>query len=192
MARWNEDSFSALIAPHLDRLYRLAFRLAGGRADAQDLLQDVLTKLYERRDELSSIRQLAPYLGRVLYNQFIDDRRRYGRLPIKLVAPGADVETLSQPAANGPEQAASAAQSQQRLVAALARLSEEHRVVVLLADSEGYTLAEIEALTGIALGTVKSRLHRGRARLREILSADGTFSGLPSCKPVEGAKRDAL
>ena len=59
---------------------------------------------------------------------------------------------------------------------ALAQLSDDHRVVVLLHDTEGYKLSEIEELTGIPIGTVKSRLHRARARLREILVANGTIS----------------
>ena len=59
--------------------------------------------------------------------------------------------------------------------AALARLSEEHRVVVLLHDTEGYKLEEIQDLIGTPIGTIKSRLHRARARLREILEEDGTF-----------------
>ena len=63
-----------------------------------------------------------------------------------------------------------------RLDRALAQLSDEHRIVVLLHDTEGYKLAEIQELTGTPVGTVKSRLHRARARLREILEADGTLS----------------
>ena len=63
-----------------------------------------------------------------------------------------------------------------QLDAALVELSDEHRVVVLLHDTEGYKLSEIEELTGVPVGTVKSRLHRARARLREILLADGTIS----------------
>ena len=63
-----------------------------------------------------------------------------------------------------------------RLDAALQQLSEEHRVVVLLHDTEGYKLEEIEGMTGIPVGTIKSRLHRARARLRQILQEDGTIS----------------
>ena len=63
-----------------------------------------------------------------------------------------------------------------QLDSALARLSDEHRIVVLLHDTEGYKLKEIEELTGVPVGTVKSRLHRARARLREILVNDGTIS----------------
>lgn len=191
MARWNEDGFTALVTPHFDRLYRLAFRLTGRRADAEDLLQDVLTKLYDRRRELSSIRDLAPYLGRVMFNQFVDDRRRYRRLPLRLVADDADPAALAAEDSN-PEQSAERDRSRRALEAALARLSEEHRIVVLLADAEGYRLTEIEALTGVALGTLKSRLHRARARLREMLAEEGTFSTAASCRSLEGAKSDAL
>ncbi len=59
---------------------------------------------------------------------------------------------------------------------ALNQLSEEHRTVVLLHDTEGYKLAEIQIITDTPVGTLKSRLHRARARLREILESDGTFS----------------
>jgi len=62
-----------------------------------------------------------------------------------------------------------------QLDAALSRLSHEHRLVVLLHDAEGYKMTEIQALTGVPVGTVKSRLHRARARLREILAQDGTI-----------------
>jgi RNA polymerase sigma-70 factor (ECF subfamily) len=63
-----------------------------------------------------------------------------------------------------------------QLDAALARLSDEHRIVVLLHDTEGYKLEEIHNLIGVPVGTIKSRLHRARARLREILTEGGTFS----------------
>lgn len=191
MARWNEDGFTALVTPHLDRLYRLAYRLTGRRADAEDLFQDVLGKLYDRRKELSSIRDLSPYVGRVMYNQFVDDRRRYARVPLRLVTDEVDVGAM--PATEpSPEQSAERDRSRRAVEAALARLSEEHRMVVLLADAEGYRLAEIEALTAVPIGTLKSRLHRARARLREILAEQGTFSAAPSCKSMEGAKSDAL
>jgi RNA polymerase sigma-70 factor (ECF subfamily) len=63
----------------------------------------------------------------------------------------------------------------ERLDTALSMLSEEHRIVVLLHDTEGYTLKEIQGLIDVPVGTVESRLHRARARLREILIEDGTF-----------------
>ena len=190
MARWTEARFSQLLSPHLAALYRLAFRLTTRKADAEDLFQDVLTKLFERRAELSSIRDLPPYLGRVLYNQFIDDKRRYGRQPLRLVDNNRLLEDL--PAGADPQREAEEAQTRDRLSRALGQLSEEHRLVVVLADVEGHSLQEMEALTDLPIGTLKSRLHRARGRLRELLRDEGTFSGASTCSSMEGVKRDAL
>lgn len=172
------QAFERLMRPHLDKLYRLAFRLTGTVADAEDLVQDVLVKLYTRRAELSSIEDLSPWLGRVLYNLFVDTRRRSKRRRLGLVA--TDVEQQSASATHhspAPDPQAQTAQAFDisRLHEALQRLSEEHRTVVLLHDAEGYTLAEIQRVTDVPVGTLKSRLHRARARLREILKEDGTL-----------------
>ncbi len=179
-----------MIRPHLTKLYRLAFRLTGSRADAEDLVQDVLVKVFAR-EELNSVRDLGTWLGRVLYNQFIDDRRRYGRMPIRLVDDEQELEVAAGDA-DTPEQQAGAAEQRNRLNAALAKLSEEQRMVVLLHDTEGYTLSEIETLTAAPIGTLKSRLHRARARLADLLKKDGTFAMPPACKSVDGVKTDAL
>ena len=172
--------FENLIRPHLDRLYRLAFRLTGEVAEAEDLVQEVLIKSYQRRDELTSIEALAPWLGRVLYNQFIDNTRRYARKRLKAVSldqQGAEERSgQALPSAEpGPREAAERAFDISMLTAALAQLSLEHRAVLLMHDSEGYKLQEIQIITGVPVGTLKSRLHRARARLRGLLSADGTF-----------------
>jgi len=154
-------------------------------------VQDVIIKLYLRRDELTSIRELEPWLGRVLYNQFIDDRRRYRRQPLRLV--DANVAIDEQVASHAePLARAMHADTTKRLLAALARLSEEHRVVVMLHDAEGYKIKEIQELTGIPAGTVKSRLHRGREHLRALLNADGTFSVPAACSPLNGVNVDAM
>lgn len=185
------DAFAALLQPHLEKLYRLAYRLTSNVPDAEDLVGDVVLKLYERRDELTSIRELAPWLGRVLYNQFIDDKRRYGRQPLKLVDANAGVD--EQPGRGAEPLAATlTADIAKSLDAALAKLGEDHRMVVLLHDSEGYKLKEIQELTGIPVGTLKSRLHRGRERLRELLKKDGTFSVHEACNSMNGAELDAL
>jgi len=198
MSSHSREAFAALIKPHFDRLFRLACRLAGNRADAEDLLQDVMLKLYERKEELSSIRDLSPWLGRVLYNQFIDQKRRYGRAPVKLVgdvSTDLDPEDLASETMTPPE-AVSRAEALNHLSAMIRRLSEEHRVVLLMHDTEGFTLAEIEEVTGTPVGTLKSRLHRARARIRELLhtaaQSDGTLSHSEACSSVDGVGNDAL
>ncbi|MGH8286920.1 MAG: RNA polymerase sigma factor [Steroidobacteraceae bacterium] len=177
-----QHAFERLIHPHLRRLYRLAFRLTGSAADAEDLLQDVLTKLFERADELSSIADLRPWTARVLYNRYIDQRRRartrrLRSVELRSAKPQEEVDPDSLPANRpGPEDDASVAFDIRRLERALEELSEEHRIVVLLHDAEGCALEEIGAMTGVPVGTVKSRLHRARERLRQLWG-DGTLSG---------------
>ena len=169
--------FEALIRPHLDRLYRLAYRLTLTVADAQDLVQDVLVKLYPRRDELSSIIDLKPWLSRVLYNQFVQQTRRYRsqRLRVVMEAEGDPMDSLAGPGEDPAEEVVRSFDIRQ-VRNALAALSEDHRTVLLMHDAEGYKLEEIQIITGVPLGTIKSRLHRARARLRELVSTDGTFS----------------
>ena len=171
-------SFDALIKPHLDRLYRLSFRLAGNKAEAEDLFQDVLTKIFPRLDELIEIEEPGSWLCRVMYNHFIDNRRRYARQRLVSVSedrlPGKSLEEL--PGNLDPVADAERLDNIMRLQRAFSELSEDHRLVVLLHDSEGYKLTEIQEVTGTPVGTLKSRLHRARARLREILANDGTES----------------
>lgn len=172
----HQASFEALIKPHLDRLYRLSFRLAGNKADAEDLFQDVLTKIFPRLDELIEIEKPVSWLCRVVYNHFIDNRRRYARHRLVAVSegslPGNSLEEL--PGGLDPVVDAERLDSIMGLDRALSKLSDEHRLMVLLHDSEGYKLEDIHEITGTPVGTIKSRLHRARARLREILAADGT------------------
>jgi len=174
----NNLAFERLVRPHFDRLYRLAWRLAGNKAEAEDLFQELLVRAYGKLEELVAIDEPGAWLSRVMYNLFVDERRRFTRRRLHMVAEG---ELLGEGLAGMPGPSDPAADSQrletiQHLGRALAMLSDEHRIVVLLHDSEGYKIEEIQSLTGVPEGTVKSRLHRARARLREILETDGTLS----------------
>lgn len=179
MSRDNDNqraNFDGLLRPHFDRLYRLANRLTGAKAEAEDLFQDVLIKVYPRIDELLELDKPGPWLCRVMYNHFIDNQRRYARQRLVVVPeaqlPGESVESL--PGLDDPHRDQERRDDITRLHNALSRLSEDHRLVVLLHDTEGYQLNEIQELTGTPVGTLKSRLHRARARLREFLDTDGT------------------
>ena len=113
-----------------------------------------------------------------MYNLFIDNQRRFARRRLHTVEegvlPGDGLEGLA--GSDDPVQDNERYDKMRQLDAALAQLSDEHRRIVLLHDTEGYKLTEIQELTGIPIGTIKSRLHRARARLREILVQSGTFS----------------
>ncbi len=169
--------FERLVRPHLPRLYRLAYRLTHDKPEAEDLFQDVLTKTFGRLDDLLAVREAGPWLSRVMYNHFIDNKRRFARQRLVTVEaaqlPEQSVENFS--GDSNPARDVERLDNITQLGAALNALSDEHRTVILLHDAEGYKLSEIQSLTGDPVGTIKSRLHRARARLRELLQAHGTF-----------------
>lgn len=170
-------AFERMVRPHLDRLYRLAWRLAGRKAEAEDLFQELLVKAYGKLDDLAEIDEPGSWLARVMYNLFIDERRRFARRRLHTVEEGdLGAEGLAgMPGTDDPVCENERHEKILALEAALSQLSDDHRVVVLLHDTEGYKLEEIHDLTGLPVGTVKSRLHRARARLREILIQSGTI-----------------
>lgn len=170
-----QSAFETLVRPHLKPLFRLAYRLTHAREDAEDLIQELLLKLYPRRQELMEVDRLRPWLARVMYRIFIDNRRRYTRSPVHLAvdygvdAEGADpIENLAGTGDN-PESETEQGVLIRHLLQVIDRLSEDHRHVLSLHDIEGYTLEEMQVILDCPIGTLKSRLHRARARLRELL-----------------------
>jgi RNA polymerase sigma-70 factor (ECF subfamily) len=174
----HKATFEKVVRPHFDRLYRLAFRLTGRKPEAEDLFQELLIKAYGKLDDLVAIDEPGSWLSRVMYNLFIDEQRRFARQRLLTVEEGflpADgLEGLA--GDEDPVRDNERLDKLKKLDLALAQLSDEHRVIVMLHDTEGYKIEEIHKLMDIPVGTVKSRLHRARARLREILSTSGTFS----------------
>lgn len=170
-----EPAFEHLVRPHLKPLFRLAYRLTRSREDAEDLIQELLLKLYPRRQKLTEVERLRPWLTRILYRLFIDNHRRYLRSPLHLAVDYAPEMQNSDPIDNlagkggDPEQDTEQTVLIRHLLNAIDRLSEDHRLVLSLHDVEGYTLEEMEAILDCPIGTLKSRLHRARARLRELL-----------------------
>ncbi len=172
-----QQSFEKLVRPHFDRLYRLAWRLCGQKAEADDLFQELLIKAFGKLDSLAGIDEPGSWLSRVMYNLFIDERRRFARRRMHTIEEGEMIGDgiAGLPGTDDPAWNQERLERLLQLDAALDQLSEEHRLIILLHDTEGYKLVEIHELMDIPVGTVKSRLHRARARLREILVNDGTF-----------------
>jgi len=178
MTASNDIAFEKLVRPHFDRLYRLAWRLTGQKAEAEDLFQELLVKAYSKLDALVNIDEPGSWLSRMLYNLFIDERRRFARRRMHTVEEGemSGDGLAGLPGTDDPAWDHERLERMKRLDSALSKLSDEHRLIVLLHDTEGYKLREIQELIGVPVGTVKSRLHRARGRLRAILTEDGTFS----------------
>lgn len=158
--------FERVVGPWLPEMRRLATHLTGSAEQAEDLVQDLVVRLYPRLDQVARLERPRPWLARVLYRLFVDEWRRRRSGPA--LAPEAEVD--DQPATGDvPDEAFERALTRNRLQAALDRLPEAQREAVILHDVEGYGLAEIGEITGVAEGTLKSRLHRARMRLRALL-----------------------
>jgi RNA polymerase sigma-70 factor (ECF subfamily) len=162
-----------LVRPHLSRLYRLAYRLTGSRENAEDLVQSLLVRLLRQDARLAEVESLGPWLARALYHLYVDDVRRGSRSPTLLRSDSVDDETLSaipDDSAETPEQSSERRLIRRRLIAALAQLTPEQRALIAWHDMEGYTLDELATVLDVPVGTLKSRLHRGRAQLRRLLA----------------------
>ena len=165
----SHDRFEQLVQPHLHQLYKLAFRFSGQRDDAEDLVQDVLLKLFPRLEEMQKVEKLGPWLARVLYRQFIDKYRHQQRSPVEYSDDDQQLYSSHPSKLGSPEQLVESGIIQSSLQHALNQLNEEQRLVVLMHDVEGYSLQEIHQVIDVPTGTLKSRLSRARSRLREIL-----------------------
>ncbi len=161
--------FDTLVRPHLDVLYRTAYRFCQQRHDAEDLVQELLAKLYPRRDELATIDKLRPWLITSLYHLFIDGTRKQKRSPLQTIDDEQQFYDSTAGDQPGPECQIMRAQRLQAIQHAFEQLSDDHRALLTLHDIEGYRLPELQDMLGIPLGTLKSRVHRARARLRELL-----------------------
>jgi len=170
------DEFDALVRPHMQRLYKLAYRFTRQQHDAEDLVQDLLLKLFPRLDEMRDIEKLSPWLSRILYRMYIDRYRSQQRSPLQLIDNEEVFYSDKESDQPQPGEQLSSGQHGELLQQALNQLNEDQRCLVMLHDVEGYTLLEISQLQDTPLGTLKSRLNRARAKLRDILHKQGTFS----------------
>lgn len=144
-------------------LYAVAYRLAGNSEDAQDLVQDALLRI---RRGLETYRpgSLEGWLARIVTNVFLDDVRRKRRRPTVALAPGEEHRLPPAAAADVASDALS-----DEVQRALDSLPPEFRVAVVLCDVADLPYDEIAAQLGVPVGTVRSRIHRGRRMLREML-----------------------
>jgi RNA polymerase sigma factor (sigma-70 family) len=169
--------FERLLRPHVPTFYRSAYRWTGAVDRAEDLVQQLLVRLYPRLAELRALEQVRPWALRVMYRIFVDELRRTRASPVQLGTDATDDEAGAESEAwldPGPEPAELVEQqiAQDRLLRAWEQLGEEHRAVLSMHDIEDYTLPELAQIMDIPLGTLNSRLHRARARLRELLAAE--------------------
>lgn len=163
---WTPPSWDEVVREHSARVFRLAYRLTGNKHDAEDLTQDVFVRVFR---SLSSYTPgtFEGWLHRITTNLFLDRARRQQRIRFDALADDA-AERLRGRELN-PAQAYDDRTFDADIQAALDALAPEYRAAVVLCDIEGLTYEEIAATLGVKLGTVRSRIHRGRAQLREAL-----------------------
>lgn len=166
MPSWDE-----LVREHGDRVYRLAYRLSGNAQDAEDLTQDTFIRVFR---SLSSYQPgtFEGWLHRITTNLFLDMVRRRNRIRMEALPEDYDRVPSDTP---DPEQIYHDARLDPDLQSALDSLAPEFRAAIVLCDIEGLSYEEIGATLGVKLGTVRSRIHRGRAALREYLRESGEY-----------------
>ena len=174
-SRRDRKEFDALVRRFHRQAYNIAYRIAGNHADAEDLTQEAFLRAYRFFDRYNRQMPFENWLYRIISNVFIDEVRK---------RPKAKTHSLDQPIANGgetdvrlelpdfscdPETMMLQTQLQEPLQRALNALPVDFRQTVILADVEGMSYEEIAETMGCSLGTVRSRLHRGRKMLRNRL-----------------------
>ncbi len=164
---WVPPTWEEVVEEHSARVYRLAYRLTGNVHDAEDLTQDVFVRVFR------SLHTYQPgtfegWLHRITTNVFLDKMRRKQRIRFDALSDEAAARLPSRGV--GPEQTFADTHLDDDVQRALDALSPDFRAAVVLCDIEGLSYEEVAATLGIKLGTVRSRIHRGRAQLREALA----------------------
>ncbi len=167
-------SWDQIVEDHSARVYRLAYRLTGNAHDAEDLTQEVFVRVF-RSLHTYTPGTFAGWLHRITTNLFLDSARRKSRIRFDALPDDAD-NRLPSPVPT-PDAAYLNQMFDADVEAALASLSPEFRAAVVLCDVEGLTYEEIADVLGLKMGTVRSRIHRGRAMLRAALAHRAPSAG---------------
>jgi RNA polymerase sigma-70 factor (ECF subfamily) len=173
----DDDAFAAEALSYIDSLYGTAMRLTRRAADAEDLVQDTYLKAFRSAAQFEPGTNLKAWLFTILHNTFRNMRRHDGRNPIAV-----DSEAVEQAAGDSarefsPEQLLTRASLDQDLQAALDALPDTFRQAVWLRDVEELTYAEIAKVLDVPIGTVMSRISRGRRALFEHLAGQRAVVG---------------
>ncbi|HLG92483.1 MAG TPA: sigma-70 family RNA polymerase sigma factor [Acidimicrobiales bacterium] len=181
-------SFVEQAMEHMPALYSAALRMTRNSADAEDLVQETYLKAYRAFDTFQEGTNLKAWLYKILTNSYINSYRARQRRPEQADGDIEDVEELYLYRRLGGLEAAAAGRSAEEEVlsrftdeevkAALESLPDQFRIAVLLADVEGFSYQEIADITGVPIGTVMSRIHRGRRALQKALHDFGLERGL--------------
>lgn len=185
--RERRERFEAEVLPHLDRLYSAALRYTRDATDAEDLVQETIAKAFRSFHQYREGTNLKAWLYRVLHTTYISLYRKAQRRPQESLQDEIDdfsfYDELSRTTGSSPERQVLDSFTADEVKDALAQLPDTFREAVYLADVEGFSYKEIASIMGTPVGTVMSRLHRGRKALHQALHGYATSRGLLAAEP---------
>ncbi|MCC3268037.1 RNA polymerase sigma factor SigE [Arthrobacter gengyunqii] len=166
-SEWVRPTWEEVVQAHSAKVYRLAYRLTGNRHDAEDLTQEVFVRVFRSLENFQP-GTLDGWLHRITTNLFLDQARRKSRIRFD----GMTEEAESRLPSNGPgpERSFEFNNLDVDIARALDELPPDFRAAVVLCDLEGLSYDEVARALGVKLGTVRSRIHRGRTMLKEKLA----------------------
>jgi RNA polymerase sigma-70 factor (ECF subfamily) len=169
-----EKAFRELLDLQRDRVFNITFRMLGNRAEAEDVAQEVFIQVFKTIESFRGDSKFSTWLYRVTVNtcknriKYLARRHDRDRDELDETTNSANGQ-IGAPPPDAPDRALEGAQLEQLLQEAIAKLDDDHRIVVVLRDVEDLSIEEICEITGLPDGTVKSRLHRARLQLRKKL-----------------------
>jgi len=167
-------AFGVLVTRYQDRLYNTVYRLVANAEDARDVVQETFLSAYQSLAAFKGDSLFFTWLYRIAINNAISMKRKQ-RAVLRLTS-GLETGAVAEPAdrseATQPGRAMEMAEDERRVHRALNRLSAEHRTVLVLKDMEGRKYEEMAEILEVPIGTIRSRLHRARMEMRDILLAD--------------------
>ena len=167
-------AYGELVRRYQDRLFNAVYRLLDQPEDAQDVVQEAFISAYQSLASFKGDAQFFTWLYRIAMNAAISHRRKH-KLAVSLETGSKNellIDPLDESAYSQPGDLLEQREEENRLKSALNRLSVEHRAVLILKDIDGQKYEDIAEIMGVPVGTVRSRLHRARTELRDLLLQD--------------------
>lgn len=181
LRRGDEQAFATIVRTYQSRVFNMVFRMVGSREEAEDVAQDVFVTVFQSIDSFRGESKFSTWLYRVTVNhcknrlKYLKRRRKHLGRPLDEIAEAelargsGDHQAGYHANIPRPDEQVSGHQMERLIQREIAALDEEHRVLVVLRDIQGLSYQEIVEVTGLNIGTIKSRLHRARLALKEAL-----------------------
>jgi RNA polymerase sigma-70 factor (ECF subfamily) len=175
----DEKAFEEIVRLYQHKVYNLVYRMIGNQQEAEDVAQEVFVTVFKSVDSFRGEAKFSTWLYRIAANHCKNRMKYLGRRSYKSTGElneASEKEVLeAQPSAmrphvDGPDAVLEGLELERTVQEGIAQLEEEHRVLVILRDVEDLSYEEISSITGLELGTVKSRLHRARLQLKEHMA----------------------